>query len=102
MHKSGIDDKEYAKKTILTVFLGFFVLIAIVGVFYGIILYDKSRTPSESVVGNVTNVNANGVKSVSGTSVDNSKVDLKLPENEASPLELLEHQLGGEDNIMRH
>jgi hypothetical protein len=43
----------------MTVLLGFLVLIVIVGIFYGLILYDKSRAPSESVVGNVTGGSSN-------------------------------------------
>jgi hypothetical protein len=48
----------------MTVLLGFFVLIVIAGVLYGIILYDKSKTSSESVAGNVT-VSSSVVKSSS-------------------------------------
>lgn len=38
----------------LIVLAGFALLMLIVGIGYGIILYNKSHTPSETVVGNLS------------------------------------------------
>ena len=95
-----IDGKEYSKQTVLTVLLGFLVLMVIVGTFYGIILYDKSKTPSESIAGNITpgsnSVMASSVKAVKG----NSGEWKTLPQDESSPLNFLEHQETAEDTML--
>ena len=85
----------------MTVLLGFLVLIVIVGIFYGMILYDKSRAPSESVVGNVTAGSSN-VKSSSVSTIEANKTELKtFPKDESNRLKGSQHYLIG-DNKMSH
>lgn len=65
--------------------------MVIVGVFYGIILYDKSKNSSESVAGNIV-MSSSGVNSSSVATVETNKSEWKtLPEEESSPLGFLEH-----------
>ena len=65
--------------------------MVIVGVFYGIILYDKSNNPSESVAGNIV-ISSSGVNSSSVATVETNKSEWKtLPGKESSPLGFLEN-----------